>query len=99
MAYELLVGPIPAGLHLDHLCRVRRCVNPAHLEAVTCAENLRRGTSFAAVNSAKTECVHGHPFDEENTYFSRRQRDCRTCRRLRAAQTRKRTAKDAAGAA
>lgn len=44
-AYELLVGPIPAGLHIDHLCRVRHCVNPAHLEAVTNTENLRRGNS------------------------------------------------------
>ncbi len=41
-AYELLVGPIPAGLEIDHLCRVRRCVNPPHLEAVTSAENKRR---------------------------------------------------------
>lgn len=42
-AYEALVGPIPAGLTLDHLCRVRGCVNPAHLEPVTQAENVRRG--------------------------------------------------------
>lgn len=42
-AYELVVGPIPTGLELDHLCRVRNCVNPAHLEPVTHAENLRRG--------------------------------------------------------
>lgn len=42
-AYEALVGPIPEGLTLDHLCRVRRCVNPAHLEPVTIGDNIRRG--------------------------------------------------------
>lgn len=86
VAYELLVGPIPDGLHLDHLCRVRRCVNPAHLEPVTCAENLLRGESFSAVNAVKTECLRGHAFTEENTYYTGRGRDCRTCKRLRGQQ-------------
>lgn len=76
VAYELLVGPIPDGLQLDHLCRVRQCVNPAHLEPVTNAENARR----AAV--ARTHCVHGHEFTPENTSLNRRgARVCRTCTR------------------
>jgi hypothetical protein len=79
-AYELLVGPIPEGLTLDHLCRVRHCVNPAHLEPVTMRENNLRGDAPPARNAAKTHCVHGHPFDEENTYqHPRRSRVCQTC--------------------
>ena len=58
-AYEMLVGPIPDGLQLDHLCRNRPCVNPAHLEPVTGRENVLRGTGFAAENAAKTHCVRG----------------------------------------
>lgn len=75
-AYECLVGPIPDGLELDHLCRNPSCVNPAHLEPVTHRENMRRG-----VLGARTHCLHGHPFDEENTYThpSVRGRICRTC--------------------
>lgn len=84
VAYELMVGPIPNGLQVDHLCRVRLCVNPDHLEAVTQTENVLRGVSFAAVNADKTHCSRGHEFTPENTY--RRpsgNRDCRACLRLR----------------
>ncbi len=84
LSYAINVGPIADGLHLDHLCRVRRCVNPAHLEPVTIRTNLMRGdTTLAASNAAKTECLRGHPFTEENTYLYRGARMCRECRRQR----------------
>jgi hypothetical protein len=68
VTYELLVGPIPEGLELDHLCRVRLCVNPVHLEAVTNRENMLRGVGVCALNARKTHCKHGHEFTPENTY-------------------------------
>lgn len=82
IAYELLIGPVPEGLELDHLCRNRGCVNPAHLEPVTHEENWRRGQSFSAVNAQKTHCPHGHEYTPENTYRSAshpRSRRCRQC--------------------
>lgn len=85
-AYELLVGPIPSGLQIDHLCRVRHCVNPDHLEPVTQQENIRRGEAgltSGQQQSAKTSCPAGHPYDAENTYRYKRQRHCRACRRVR----------------
>lgn len=78
--YELLVGPIPGGLQLDHLCRVRNCVNPAHLEPVTPSENVRRGIAPAAANAAKTHCPRGHEYDEANTYRTGNHRECHACR-------------------
>lgn len=87
-AYELLVGPIPAGLQLDHLCRVRHCVNPTHLEPVTCKENLNRGIHR---NAIKTHCSKGHEFTPENTGYyphkdGRRRRQCRECNRQNCAR-------------
>lgn len=73
VSYEMLVGQIPEGLHLDHLCRVTNCVNPAHLEPVTHKENIQRGISF---NSKKTHCPNGHPYDMK-TKSGRRCRQCR----------------------
>jgi hypothetical protein len=81
VAYELLVGPIPDGMHLDHLCRTPACVNPAHLEPVTPRVNSLRGVSFSAVNATKETCPAGHPYSADNTYLSptKRNRLCRTC--------------------
>ncbi len=84
-AYELLVGPIPEGLELDHLCRDRACINPAHLEPVTRRENAKRGSAGlinAARQRAKTHCKNGHPFNEANTRVNRKgYRECRACAR------------------
>jgi len=80
-AYEFCVGPIPEGLEIDHLCRVRNCVNPDHLEPVTHRENILRGETIMAKNAAQTHCKNGHPFDEANTYHYRGFRHCRECRR------------------
>ena len=82
LAYELQVGPIPAGMTIDHLCRNPLCVNPRHLEAVTMAENLRRGNGFSALNSRKTHCPKGHPYDEANTRLYKGYRYCRACRKV-----------------
>lgn len=77
--YEKLIGPIPDGLELDHLCRVRACVNPGHLEPVSHDENVRRGLAHRTI---QTHCKRGHPFDDENTYrHPNGRRICRTCRR------------------
>lgn len=88
-AYEHFIGPIPDGLTLDHLCRVRDCVNPEHLEPVTLQVNIsRRDTSNIGIqNRLKTHCRNGHAFDEANTFTytdrSGTHRVCRTCRRIR----------------
>lgn len=81
-AYESVNGLIPEGLEIDHLCRVRSCVRPDHLEAVTKTINILRSDCPPALNARKTVCKWGHPFTPENT----RQRpvggrECRICRR------------------
>lgn len=83
--WELANGPVPDGLELDHLCRVRACCNVRHLRAVThrvnCTEN---SVSPLANNFRKTHCKNGHPFDAENTYIRREKgkhngRRCKKC--------------------
>jgi len=83
--YELLVGLIPADKQLDHLCRNRRCVNPAHLEPVTCRENVLRGETLAARESRQTMCIYGHPLEGDNLgWRADGKRVCRACNRERA---------------
>lgn len=78
-SYEGLVGPIPEGLHLDHLCLVKACINPSHLEPVTPGENVRRSHEQ---KGPKTHCTHGHEYTADNTYLNPRgYRECRTCGR------------------
>jgi hypothetical protein len=75
------------GLELDHVCRNRRCVNPAHLEAVSRRENILRGTSPTAINAAKTHCSRGHELSDENVSMVRsrgaRVRQCRECNKAK----------------
>jgi hypothetical protein len=87
-AYETVIGPVPEGLHLDHLCRNRICVNPLHVEPVTMEENIRRSPLNQAMWEAKrarTHCPHGHPFSPENTsarndgWKGNPSRRCRAC--------------------
>ena len=82
VVYETLVGPIPNGLVLDHLCEIKDCVNPMHVEPVTDSENLHRsGITNNSINRAKTHCIKGHEFTRENTIIARNgtKRVCRTC--------------------
>lgn len=87
VAYEAAYGPIPDGLQIDHLCRVRHCVNPLHLEAVTQAENLRRGENKY---THTTHCVDGHPLNVDNLRADKRRRVCRECANRRNREYRRR---------
>lgn len=92
-SYEIFVGPIPIELELDHLCRNRSCMNPAHLEPVSHAENVSRGTSGHRSRS-KTHCPQGHPYTDGNVHVDTRgARRCRQCGREKDRARRRRGAK------
>jgi hypothetical protein len=87
VSWEMHRQPIPAGLHIDHVCRVTACVNPAHLDVVTAHENADRGYARnvnASRQLSKTHCLRGHEYTAENTRYSPAgTRSCRSCARLR----------------
>jgi len=98
-AYETLVGPVPPGLDLDHLCRVRNGVNPAHLEPVTERENVLRGGMPNGALAKRTHCGRGHLFDEANTYFRPDGgRRCRKCTIVQVQRSARRYQAERAGA-
>ena len=86
LSYKVHIGDIKPRLMLDHLCRVRNCVNPYHLEPVTHRENQLRGIGFVFQNFNKDICINGHAFNSKNTIYSKSKdgydhRECRKCRR------------------
>lgn len=84
ISHELYKGPIDPGLEVDHLCRVRHCVNPAHLEAVTPRVNNLRSQSPAARNAKVTHCPYGHAYDAANTGIGEHgTRKCKACKARR----------------
>jgi hypothetical protein len=87
LSHELFIGPVPPGLQIDHRCRVRCCVNPQHIKAVTQIENILRGTSPAADHARKTHCPKGHAYDSWNTRRERARgkRHCIACQQTRRA--------------
>ena len=105
LVYQLIFGNVPPETHIDHVCHDpadcvggsscshRICVNPSHLKAVSARENVLRGGGPSSVNAAKTHCLRGHEFTDENTYVDPSgRRTCRTCRTCyRAYDARRRT--------
>lgn len=81
VAYRMFIGDIPEGLELDHTCRNRGCVNPAHLEPVTHQENCKRGDVGKHYRD-KTHCPSGHEYNAANTYRYKNKRGCMECRRI-----------------
>lgn len=92
MAWTLYRGPIPEGMFLDHICRVRSCVNPDHLRVVTTRINtIENSLGPSAKNAAKTHCPNGHPLVGGNLVSRRYGRDCRTCYNANARERRRAT--------
>jgi hypothetical protein len=89
-AWLVLVGPVADGLQIDHLCRNRACVNPAHMEPVTPRVNTLRSMAPSAINARRTHCKQGHEFTRENTRIVPTAhgvgRTCRECERIHARQ-------------
>ena len=85
--YEALVGEIPAGLVIDHVCNNRACVNPAHLRPASHRENILRGNGIASMYAARTHCKNGHELAGSNLAIGKDgYRTCRICRNKRGAE-------------
>lgn len=82
--YEQLNGKVNQFLELDHLCRIRHCMNPKHLEVVSSQENALRSSGFPAINAAKTHCPKGHEYTADNLYVYNGSRQCKTCTKARS---------------
>lgn len=87
LSYRLFVGEIPDEVVIDHVCRIRKCVNPDHLRLLSNKENILIGTGASAVNSKKSHCIRGHKFTTDNTNLKKRpsgrvERNCKQCRKL-----------------
>lgn len=90
VAYEMLIGPIPEGMQIDHLCRNRACVNPDHLEPVSAQENMARGAW-----ARRNKCRKGHLLTGDNVRIRPDgARACRACDRISQARYRARKARD-----
>lgn len=86
VSYEMFYGKIPNHLVIDHMCKIKRCINPRHLRAITRGENTLTGSGVSAINKRKTHCIRGHELSGENIFLYKRaghiNRQCRLCRKL-----------------
>lgn len=84
LSYEIFIRPLIEGQEIDHLCRVRHCINPDHLEAVVHKVNMERSPSFAERKARTTHCPYGHPYSGENLIFRAKDksRHCKACGRV-----------------